>query len=173
VKLAAPVGRVVGFLGLCVLMACQRGAPLRPDATVLTPPSVTDAAVPGTGASSVLPVVPIVIDREVDDEPASIPDAGPPATVRLQLRVSPVDAEVTWGAKRLGVVKRSEPLEIVRPQHSGPVDLVVRAAGFVPYHTRLFTDGDDRVSVELVRPSAGPGLTEWKVKPAPARSSRR
>jgi hypothetical protein len=162
----------VGLVGLGFLLACQRGAPLRPDATVLTPTSVTDAAAPA-GASSVLPVVPVVIDREVDDEPASTADAGPPATVRLQLRVSPVDAEVTWGAKRLGIVKRSEPLEIVRPQHSGPVDLVVRAAGFVPHHTRLFTDADDRVTVDLVRPSAGPGLTEWKVKPAPARSSRR
>jgi hypothetical protein len=159
-----------GLVGLGFLLSCQRGAPLRPDATVLTPTTVTDAAAP---ASSVLPVVPVVIDREVDDEPASTADAGPPATVRLQLRVSPVDAEVTWGAKRLGIVKRSEPLEIVRPQHSGPVDLVVRAAGFVPHHTRLFTDADDRVTVDLVRPSAGPGLTEWKVKPAPARSSRR
>jgi hypothetical protein len=161
-------------LGVCLLglSACQRGAPLRPDATVLPPSAVTDAA--AGGAPSVLPVVPVVIEREIDDEPVATVDAGPAPTVRLLLRVQPVDAEVTWGGKRLGIVKRSEPLEIVRPQHSGPVDLVIRAPGFVPYHTRLFTDADDRVSVELVRPSAGPGLTEWKVKPPPAsRPSRR
>jgi hypothetical protein len=170
------VSRPLGFLGLCVLLACQRGAPLRPDATGVTPFVVTDAAAGAAtdgAALPVLPVVPVVVDREIDDEPATPADAGPPPNVRLVLRVGPVDAEVTWGAKRLGLVKRTEPLEILRPQHSGPVDLVIRAAGFVPYHTRLFTDADDRVTVDLVRPSAGPGLTEWKVKPPASRSSRR
>ena len=156
-----------------VLLACQRGAPLRPDATPVTPSTTSDAAVaPSDGP--VFPVVPVVLEREIDDEPAApAADAGPADNVRLQLRVGPVDAEVTWGAKRLGLVKRSEPLEILRPRHSGPVDLVIRAPGFVPYHTRLFTDADDRISVDLVRPSAGIGLVQWKPKGPVARPSRR
>jgi hypothetical protein len=158
---------------LFFLLSCQRGAPLHRDATTLTPSSVTDAAMNATSDGPVLPVVPIVIDREIDDEPMAPADAGPPDNVRLLLRVGPVDAEVFWGGKRLGIVKRAEPLEILRPRHSGPVDVVVRAPGFVPHHTRFFTDADDRVTVDLVHPTAAPGLTQWKAKPAPTHPSRR
>ena len=69
--------------------------------------------------------------------------------VKLKLWVSPVTAEVFWGAKRLGTAGR-EPLEIERPRGSGPLDVVVRAPGYLPYHTRLFTDRDDTLTVRLV-----------------------
>ena len=71
--------------------------------------------------------------------------------VRLKLWVLPVTAEVVWGAKRLGTAGR-DPLEIERPRNSGPLDLVVRAPGYLPYNTRLLTDRDDSVTVRLIPP---------------------
>jgi hypothetical protein len=86
--------------------------------------------------------------------------------VKLKLWVSPVSAEVIWGARRLGIAGR-EPLEIERPRGSGPLDLVVRAPGYLPYHTRLFTDRDDTLTVRLVSPANAASLLGWK-RTAPA-----
>jgi hypothetical protein len=83
------------------------------------------------------------------------------ATVRLKLSVLPVTAEVVWGAKRLGTAGR-EPLEIERPRNSGPLDLVVRAPGYLSFHTRLLTDRDDTLTVRLVTPAAARSLLGWK-----------
>jgi hypothetical protein len=41
------------------------------------------------------------------------------------------------------------PLVVVRPRDSGPLDLVIRAAGFLPVHTRAYTFSDSRVAVKL------------------------
>jgi hypothetical protein len=87
--------------------------------------------------------------------------------VKLKLWVTPVTAEVFWGAKRLGAAGR-EPLEIERPRGSGPLDVVVRAAGYLPFHTRLYTDRDDALTVRLTTPAAAPGLLGWK-RAAPAK----
>jgi hypothetical protein len=89
------------------------------------------------------------------------------ARVTLKLWVSPVTAEVIWGAKRLGTAGR-EPLEIERPRGSGPLDLVVRAAGYLPYHTRLYTDRDDTLTVRLVSPANASSLLGWKRTAPPA-----
>jgi hypothetical protein len=87
--------------------------------------------------------------------------------VKLKLWVSPVTAEVFWGIKRLGAAGR-EPLEIERPRGSGPLDVVVRAPGYLPYHTRLFTDREDALTVRLSTPAAAPSLLGWK-RGAPAK----
>ena len=81
--------------------------------------------------------------------------------VRLKLWVLPVTAEVVWGAQRLGTAG-VEPLEIERPRSSGPLDLLVRAPGYLPFHTRLLTDRDDAVTVRLVTAAAARGLLGWK-----------
>jgi hypothetical protein len=74
--------------------------------------------------------------------------------VRVRIVVTPpVEAVVVWGSKKLGKVGR-QPLEIVRPRDSGPMDVEIRAPGYVPFHTRLFTDRDDKIAVHLTR---GPG----------------
>jgi hypothetical protein len=93
---------------------------------------------------------------------AETPEANPRSeTVKLKLTVLPVTAEVVWGAKRLGTAGR-EPLVIERPRDSGPLDLVIRAAGYLPFHTRLFTDREDAVTIRLVAPSAASGLLGYK-----------
>jgi hypothetical protein len=83
------------------------------------------------------------------------------ALVRLKLFVQPVEAEVVWGRKRLGVAGR-RPLELERPRASGPLDLLVRAPGYLPFHTRLLTDRDDALTVRLVTPQQARALPGYK-----------
>jgi hypothetical protein len=81
--------------------------------------------------------------------------------VKLKLWVLPVTAEVVWGARKLGTAGR-EPLELERPRNSGPLDIVVRAPGYLPFHTRLLTDRNDTLTVRLIAPAAAPGLLGYK-----------
>ncbi len=76
---------------------------------------------------------------------------GESATVKLTFQtVPPVKAEVWWGKKKLGlIVDRRRPLIIERPRDSGPLDVTVKAEGFLPVHTRAYTFDDYRVSVKL------------------------
>jgi hypothetical protein len=82
-------------------------------------------------------------------------------SVKLKLWVLPVTADVVWGAKKLGTAGR-EPLEIERPRGSGPLDIVIRAPGYLPFHTRLLTDREDSLTVRLVTPAAAPGLLGYR-----------
>ncbi len=61
---------------------------------------------------------------------------------------------VKWGSKTLGVIPVPRPLVVVRPRDSGPLDLVVRVAGFLPVHTRAYTFSDSRVAIKLTPVSA-------------------
>ena len=63
--------------------------------------------------------------------------------------VPPRKAVVKWRSKTLGVIPVPRPLVVVRPRDSGPLDLVVRAAGFLPVHTRAYTFSDSRVAIKL------------------------
>ena len=63
--------------------------------------------------------------------------------------VPPRKAMVKWGSKTLGVIPVPRPLVVVRPRDSGPLDLVIRAAGFLPVHTRAYTFSDSRVAIKL------------------------
>ena len=117
-------------------------APL-PDAAAVTPDARADVLLAGG------PVRPEPPERD--------PDA---PRVRLKLTVLPVDAEVAWGRKKLGVAGR-KPLELERPRGTGPLDLVIRAPGFLPFHTRMHTDRDDVLVVRLVRPQEARSLLGW------------
>jgi len=87
--------------------------------------------------------------------------------VTLKLSVTPqVKTQVAWGAK---VMARLEPgkmdAEIVRPRGSGPLDLEFKAEGYMPYHARLYTDRNDRISVRLYRPEEAPNLFGYNRSP--------
>jgi hypothetical protein len=72
------------------------------------------------------------------------------ATARIEFITNPaVDATVTWGKKKIGVIARRRPLVLIRPRDSGPMDVVVTAEGFLPVHTRAHTFGDNKVIVKL------------------------
>jgi hypothetical protein len=65
--------------------------------------------------------------------------------------VPPANAAVFWGKTRLGRIKPQRPLVVVRPRDSGPLDVVIRAEGFLPVQTRAHTFGDTRLAVKLTR----------------------
>jgi hypothetical protein len=72
--------------------------------------------------------------------------------VRIQFYTVPAsNATVMWGKKRLGVMKPKAPVVVYRPRDSGPLDVLVRADGFLPVQTRAFTFADSKVSVKLTR----------------------
>jgi hypothetical protein len=97
-----------------------------------------------------------------EDPPAGVPgtvappDAGSPAgapptpTVKILFKILPPgNATVSWGKKRLGFIKPRAPLIIERARDSGPLDVTVRASGFLPVHTRAYTFTNSVVAVKL------------------------
>ena len=94
-------------------------------------------------------------ERSGEATPAPLAQEAPPPEpspardvemVTIKLLVTPPKlAHVTWGVKDLGVA----PLELRRPRGSGPMDLMLRAPGFLTHHTRVFTDRDDTLSIRL------------------------
>jgi hypothetical protein len=110
-------------------------------ATELTPraPGEPPAAVPGAVARGV---------------PGA--DAGAPLSVSVSPNVKvvfktfpPRRASVMWGGKRLGFVDRGKPLVVERLRDSGPLDVVVRAPGYLPVYTRAYTFDDNTVEVRI------------------------
>lgn len=74
-------------------------------------------------------------------------DAAPVDMVTIHVLVEPPQrAHVIWGAKDFGL----GPLDIRRPRGSGPLELLVRAPGYLTLHTRAFTERDSTLSVHLV-----------------------
>jgi hypothetical protein len=106
---------------------------------------------------------PAAADEEAEPTPASKGD-----TVHIYLQtVPPRKAAVRWGNKSLGTIPAPKPMVIERQRDSGPLDLVIRAAGFLPVHTRAYTFSDSRVSVKLTPPSEKSKLFGYKQEPAP------
>lgn len=89
-------------------------------------------------------------------------------TVHIYIQTVPArKALVKWGHKSLGFIPAPKPLIVERPRDSGPLDLVIRATGFLPVHTRAYTFSDSRVSVKLTLPSEKSKLFGYKQEPAP------
>jgi len=77
-----------------------------------------------------------------------------PPNIKIFVRTTPSPAKggpdkalVFWGKKKLGEV----PVTLERPRDSGPVDLVVRADGFFPVHTRAYTVKNDVMYVRMTK----------------------
>ena len=71
-------------------------------------------------------------------------------SVRITVQtVPPRKAVVKWGSKNLGMIPVPKALILVRPRDSGPMDLVIRASGYLPVHTRAYTFSDSRLAVKL------------------------
>ena len=97
------------------------------------------------------------LDDEAPERTAVAP-GGPQVTIKL-LADAGKKAHVFWGRKDLGLA----PLELQRPRGSGPLDLVVNAPGFLPLHTRVFTDRDDILSLRLYDADSARGLLGYPV----------
>ena len=90
--------------------------------------------------------------EDADESPAAGEPSGKKTDDKVNITVQtvpPRKAVVKWGNKTLGVIPVPRPLVVVRPRDSGPLDLVVRAAGFLPVHTRAYTFSDSRVAIKL------------------------
>ena len=69
-------------------------------------------------------------------------------TVTINLATTPrVRAKVYHGKQLLGVT----PLRLQFPTNSGSLDIVVRASGFLPVNTRIYTFLDENITVSLTR----------------------
>jgi hypothetical protein len=89
-------------------------------------------------------------------------------TVKIKIAVDPRrKAHVLWGRKDFG----EAPLEIERPRNSGPLDLVVVAPGCLPYHTRVFTDRDDKLALRLYSEIEAPQIFGYRSVPEPMQKS--
>jgi hypothetical protein len=138
---------------LLALLGCRPTAPApsarrEPDAAAV--PIITASTPPGPDA---LPEPELEVE-EREENPTS-------ERVKIKLVVFPVDATVFWGVKNLGVAGKT-PLELERPRGSGPLDLVARAPGYVPYHTRVLTDRDEKLTLRLVRNEDAGGLLGFR-----------
>lgn len=84
--------------------------------------------------------------------PQARADAGAPLSpnVKLTFRTFPPRrATVSWGNKRLGFIDRGKPLVVERARDSGPLDVVIRAQGYLPVHARAYTFNDAFVDVKI------------------------
>jgi hypothetical protein len=84
--------------------------------------------------------------KPLPTDPTAVTPAQPPAKVKVIVRAIP-KALVSWGKKKLGVT----PVTLERPRDSGPVDLVIRSAGYFPIHTRAYTVKTDVISVKMTK----------------------
>lgn len=96
------------------------------------------------------------------------PDDGKPAEapefVKLGVNTRPnVKARVYFGRKLLGTT----PLKFRRKHDSGPLDLVVRAPGYVTVNTRLYTYKDKVITVRLTRLEEQSKIYGYKAKLPP------
>jgi hypothetical protein len=120
-----------------------------------SPPPVVEASAPAPTVPAPPPSPEMPPEAAPAPTVAGAADAAPPEQapeprdvemVTIKLIVTPPKlAHVYWGVKDLGVA----PLELRRPRGSGPMDLMLRAPGFLTHHTRVFTDRDDTLSIRL------------------------
>jgi hypothetical protein len=114
--------------------------------------SATPTDVPPSAANTApAPVAPATSGGEV------------PTTAQITFTtVPPARARVTWGKELLGRIAPHAALVITRPRDSGPLDVIVRANGYLPVHTRAHTFGDNTVAVKLTRPDQEDTLFGYK-----------
>lgn len=139
-------GALAGFL-LVLWLRPSREQPESPE-----PVEVRATEAPAEAEESAAP--PGEPAQEATAQPVRPPrvDAGPPLSpnVKLTFRTFPPRrASVHWGAKRLGFTDRGRPLVIERPRDSGPLDVVVRAQGYLPVHARAYTFDDANIDVRI------------------------
>lgn len=125
------VGLCVATAAGFVLAVAHAGSPRESSGNSPRDPASGEAGVPS-------------VSTQANSAPTPVP------TVRIVLKVFPPNrATVHWGKKNLGLIKPKAPLIIQRPRDSGPMDLLVRADGCVPVHTRAYTFTDSTVAVRV------------------------
>lgn len=106
------------------------------------------------GAAGLVVSIAATLTASAQGPAAAAADAGAhdaPTRVRIIIQTNPPEkAVVFWGRKPLGYIRGPKrPLIVDRPRDSGPLDIIVRAQGFLPVHTRAYTFTDTRLTVKL------------------------
>ena len=129
------VGLLVGVLVLCVF-AAPPAPPPAPNAAAASQASLPAPADPAGAAAAAA--------EEAKEVVPTTPN------VRLVFKVVPPNiTTVTWGNKKLGIIKPKAPLIIERPRDSGPMDVVFKTQGYVTVHTRIYTFTNSTLAVKL------------------------
>jgi len=150
------VNLLLALATACGLLACDRGG-----GGGVARAAVDEAADVPRDAAPGAPADDSLVGEERERDPRS-------DTIRVKVQVDQRrQAHVYWGRKDFGVA----PLEIERPRNSGPLDLVVIAPGYLPYHARAFTDRDDVISVHLYTATEAPQLLGYRASEVPAASA--
>src|ERR1700742_1636238 len=123
---------VVGLAAIWLALELSGASATPPQTTTPPPqPSAADAPVPAAAPT------PGAGSGEVPAIPTPVV---PSTTATIVFQTIPAAyATVTWGRKTLGRIGPKQPLVIPRPRDSGPLDVVVRAQGFLPVSTRAHT----------------------------------
>jgi hypothetical protein len=147
--LANPRVQVGGVVSAGVLIALVgwflHAKALPPTAPPATPPPAATPAPPVAEAAPSPPPEPLK------------------ATVTITFTTIPLtNATVSWGKTRLGLITPKGSLVIERPRDSGPLDVIVRAPGYLQVQVRAHTFADSRVLVKLTKPDQTQALVGYK-----------
>jgi hypothetical protein len=98
--------------------------------------------------------VPMAFAAAAAQDAGAVPGAAkkpPREKVKITFQtIPPVKAEVRWGKKKLGIIQGpKKPFILERPRDSGPLDVTIRAEGFLTVHTRAYTFTDGKMNVKL------------------------
>lgn len=115
----------------------------------------------GTLGGALLFTLAAAVFAQGNKEPAPQPE-----TVRITIQTVPSrKAFVKWGKKNLGIIPAPKPLILERPRDSGPMDIVIRASGYLPVHTRATTFSDVRLMVKLTPETEKHTLFGYRTEP--------
>jgi hypothetical protein len=142
-----------GAAVLLALCAALLVVLLRPRDVRAKPAAQLDSALP-TGA-------PVSAGAEAGLD-AGVQPISDKATI-VFITVPNVTATVTWGRKLLGKITPGNPLVVVRPRDSGPLDVMVRAPGYLGVQTRAHTFSDSRILVKLTPPEKKNELLGYRI----------
>jgi hypothetical protein len=123
------------------------------------PATTTPIPAPVPSSEAPKPALVRTAEAKAADAGAEAPPEPENVVVRFVSNVR--GARVFWGKK----VLCETPCSITRPRDSGPLDVVIRAGGYLPLHTRGFTFEDYTVSARLTPTSARHTLFGHKFDP--------
>ncbi len=138
-----PIWLPLSLLSLSLSLAGCRKSPPPASNTAVEVSSPPGTTISDGGTASPAPAV-AVTPAAAAAAAAAKPK---PAKIRVVVRSAPPKALVSWGKKKLGPT----PVIVERPRASGPMDLVVRADGYFPVHTRAYTFHNDTLYVKLTK----------------------
>jgi hypothetical protein len=126
---------------LVLLAACTSTAPPPKNEAAVAPPGAAAPSQNGNEAPA----------AAAAPAPSPAPMAAAPkprpTKVKIIVRSVPPKAFVFWGKKKLGPT----PVTLERPTDSGPIDLVIRAEGYISFHTRAYTVKNDPMTIRLTK----------------------